>query len=84
MTRSTVHDDIQGTTYWPGSYDGRAIVGEPYREHLAGLPIEDNAERYKKAKAAGETNWLVNWAYVFYLTYLTQTDSFTSTYTYIY
>ncbi|KAK0644503.1 2-nitropropane dioxygenase [Cercophora newfieldiana] len=60
--KSTAHDDIQGTTFWPTPYDGRALVGESYKDHVAGLPLEQNIERYGDAKKAGDTSRLVQWA----------------------
>ena len=61
--RSTVHDDIQGTSFWPAPYDGRALVGESYKDHVSGLPIEDNIKKYGEANQSGDTSRLVSWAY---------------------
>ena len=59
-----MHDDIQGTSFWPDIYDGRALIGDSYRDHLAGLPMEENIKKYNDAKLAGELNRMVTWAYV--------------------
>ncbi|KAJ6445039.1 2-nitropropane dioxygenase protein [Purpureocillium lavendulum] len=59
--KSTVHDDIQGTPIWPGLYDGRAIVGDSYRDHEAGLPMEENIKKYQDAKQAGDVSRAITW-----------------------
>lgn len=64
MYRSSIHDNIQGTGFWPKVYDGRAIIGESYKDHLAGLSEEENIAKYKSAFAAGESTRRTVWAYV--------------------
>ncbi|KAL9122313.1 MAG: hypothetical protein Q9187_001141, partial [Circinaria calcarea] len=59
---SSIHDNIQGTGFWPKVYDGRAIIGESYRDHLAGLSEEENIAKYKSAMAAGESTRRTVWA----------------------
>ena len=61
-TRSTIHDTIQGTGFWPQAYDGRAIIGESYKDHLAGLPEDANITKYKNALAAGDSTRRTVWA----------------------
>ncbi|KAK0616260.1 hypothetical protein B0T14DRAFT_243358 [Immersiella caudata] len=60
--KSTVHDDIQGTTFWPAPYDGRALVGQSYKDHVSGLPMEENIKKYGDANQSGDTSRLVSWA----------------------
>jgi nitronate monooxygenase len=62
LRRSTFHDEILGTTIWPGFYDGRAIVGQSYEDHLTGMSIEDNLKKFKEAKEAGDDSRMVTWA----------------------
>ena len=59
-----MHDNIQGTGFWPKVYDGRAIIGESYKDHLAGLSEEENIAKYKSAFAAGESTRRTVWAFV--------------------
>jgi nitronate monooxygenase len=61
-SRTTFHDDIQGTTIWPAHYDGRAIITQSYVDHTNGVPFEENLKKFKEAKEAGETSRLVHWA----------------------
>ncbi|EOO00344.1 putative 2-nitropropane dioxygenase protein [Phaeoacremonium minimum UCRPA7] len=60
--KSYFHDDVQGTTIWPKLYDGRAIIGDSYKDHASGLPIEENIKKLKEAKDAGDNSRLVHWA----------------------
>ena len=60
--RSTVHDDIQGTGFWPKDMDGRAIIGDSYRDFLSGLPETDNVAKYETATAAGDLSRKIIWA----------------------
>lgn len=63
--RSTIHDDLQGTGYWPATYDGRAIIGEAYNEHASGASVESLIEKYKAAGAAGQHSRRIVWWYVY-------------------
>ncbi|KAI0199925.1 hypothetical protein F4808DRAFT_430827 [Astrocystis sublimbata] len=60
--KSYVHDHVQGTWNWPKQYDGRAIVHPSYTDSLAGMSIEENEARYKKAKEAGDDSMMVTWS----------------------
>jgi len=60
--KSTVHDDIQGTALWPSAYDGRAIIGDSYKDFVSGLTIEENIAKYKEASERGETNRKIIWS----------------------
>ena len=62
FVRSNFHDDIQGVTVWPRFYDGRALINPSYTEHLAGVPLEENIQRFNKAKEAGDMSRMVTWA----------------------
>ena len=60
--RTTFHDEILGTTVWPKFYDGRAVVGDSYKDHSAGLSMEDNLKKFQAAKEAGDDSRMVTWA----------------------
>src|SRR6266480_2442091 len=60
-SRSTIHDTIQSTGFWPEAYDGRAIIGPSYRDHLAGISNSELVTAYNKCLAVGDTEgrWIV-------------------------
>ncbi|KAK3080476.1 hypothetical protein LTS18_001015 [Coniosporium uncinatum] len=60
--KSTVHDDVQGTGFWPVLYDGRAVMGESYRDHLEGVSLEDNVGKFKAAAKLGDASRRTVWA----------------------
>lgn len=52
--KSTAHDDLQGTGFWPTKYDGRAIIGDAYNELQSGATMESLVEKFKAAGTAGD------------------------------
>lgn len=60
-----MHDDLSGRGVWPASYSGRAIIGDTYRDSVAGLSIEDNLKKNDQAIKLGEDSRRVVWAYDF-------------------
>ncbi|KAI0844523.1 inosine monophosphate dehydrogenase [Daldinia vernicosa] len=60
--RSQVHDHITGEIHWPEIYDGRAIVTPTYHDHVAGVPLDENAKRLNAAKDSGDVSRLVTWS----------------------
>jgi nitronate monooxygenase len=63
--RTAVLDDIQGTGVWPDVYDGRAIIGKSWEDHVAGMPLEENIRLFKEADSAGDVSRKITWACVF-------------------
>ncbi|OAQ87537.1 2-nitropropane dioxygenase protein [Purpureocillium lilacinum] len=59
--KSTIHDDIQGTPIWPSLYDGRAIMGDSYHDHEAGLSMAENIKKYQDAKQSGDVSRSITW-----------------------
>ncbi|KAJ4396035.1 hypothetical protein N0V93_000251 [Gnomoniopsis smithogilvyi] len=58
--KSGFHDEIAGTTWlWPKKYDGRAIITESYRDHSAGLPLEENQAKFKAAAESDGSRQLI-------------------------
>ena len=55
-------DDIQGTAIWPDVYDGRAIIGDSYKDFVSGISEEDNVAKYKQALETGDTSRKIVWA----------------------
>jgi len=60
-TRSTAHDDIMNRPIWPKLYDGRAIIGESYKDFLDGVPLEENIAKYEAA-SKDDTSRRIVWA----------------------
>ncbi|KAK5661661.1 hypothetical protein OQA88_9761 [Cercophora sp. LCS_1] len=60
--KSSFHDEIQSSKLWGQFYDGRALVDISYREHLEGLSMEENLDKFRQAKLAGEVSRQVTWA----------------------
>lgn len=60
--KSQLHDQVQGNMDWPDLYDGRAVVTPTYRDHRAGVPLDENAKRLKAAKEGGDTSRMVTWS----------------------
>lgn len=60
--RTTFHDDIQGTTFWPKLYDGRAIRGSSYEDHAKGVSLEENLKLFNEAKEKGDNSREVTWS----------------------
>jgi hypothetical protein len=63
--RSTVHDTIKGTKdIWPVQYDGRAIIGDSYKDFVAGHEKEEVMQKHKTAMECDDATRKVIWAYV--------------------
>ncbi|KAI5860596.1 FMN-dependent 2-nitropropane dioxygenase [Durotheca rogersii] len=60
--KSPLHDHILGNKSWPDAYDGRAIVSASWRDHLAGLPVEENVARFEAAKETGDFSRMITWS----------------------
>ncbi|KAI0481261.1 FMN-dependent 2-nitropropane dioxygenase [Xylariaceae sp. FL0804] len=60
--KSQIHDHVQGNKEWPVIYDGRALLHPSYHDDRAGVPLEDNAERFRKAREAGDLSRMVTWS----------------------
>ncbi|KAG6359316.1 hypothetical protein INS49_012837 [Diaporthe citri] len=60
--KSTFHDQVRGTTFWPELYDGRAIISDSYKDHLSGMSIDENKTKLGEAERAGDASRQVTWA----------------------
>ncbi|KAK2615681.1 hypothetical protein N8I77_002419 [Diaporthe amygdali] len=60
--KSTFHDELRGTTFWPELYDGRAIITQSYKDHLSGMSIDENKTKFDEAKNAGDDSRQMTWA----------------------
>jgi nitronate monooxygenase len=60
--RSTIHDTIKGTKdLWPVHFDGRAIIGDSYKDFVAGYAQEEVAQRYKTAMECDDVARKIVW-----------------------
>lgn len=55
--RSSVYDQLRGTTEWPPGYGGRGVINASFTDHEAGLSFEDNKKLYDDAQASGDKGW---------------------------
>lgn len=55
--RSSVYDQLRGTTEWPSGYGGRGVINASFRDHEAGVGFEDNKKLYEEALASGDKGW---------------------------
>ncbi|KAH9899074.1 FMN-dependent 2-nitropropane dioxygenase [Xylariomycetidae sp. FL2044] len=60
--KSQLHDHVQGNHSWPDLYDGRAVIHPSYRDHEAGLPLEENKRRFREMKEKGDVSRMVTWS----------------------
>lgn len=55
--RSSVYDQLRGTTDWPPGYGGRGIINQSYADSLSGMTLEDNKKLYDEALQVGDQGW---------------------------
>lgn len=55
--RSSVYDQLRGTTDWPPGYGGRGITNQSYTDSLSGMTLEDNKKLYDAAIKQGDEGW---------------------------
>lgn len=65
--KSKLFDNVRGPNIWPEAYDGRSLVTESYRDHVAGVDIAEVRSRHNKAaegddQGFGKTNRSNVWA----------------------
>ncbi|KAK6435107.1 hypothetical protein LTR95_008706 [Oleoguttula sp. CCFEE 5521] len=56
-TRSKLFDNLPGENIWPGYIDGRSLIVESYKDHLAGVDINEIRRLYKKAVSADDKGY---------------------------
>ncbi|KAL6716265.1 hypothetical protein ACLMJK_005831 [Lecanora helva] len=55
--RTSVYDELRGTTGWPVAYNGRGIINRSFVDAQNGMPVYENKELYKKALKKGDAGW---------------------------
>ncbi|OQO08814.1 hypothetical protein B0A48_05704 [Cryoendolithus antarcticus] len=56
-TRSKLFDNLPGKNIWPGYIDGRSLIVESYRDHVAGVDISEIRRLHKEAVAADDRGY---------------------------
>ena len=54
--RSSVYDQLRGTTEWPPGYGGRGVINASFRDHEAGLSFDDNKKLWIDGRELGFIN----------------------------
>jgi hypothetical protein len=54
LDRSNIPDVVQNYGFWAPTYNGRAIVGPVYQDHLAGVAMDELITKYKQSMAEGD------------------------------
>lgn len=55
--RTSVYDQLRGTTGWPGKYDGRGIINESFLDAQKGQHIDENKKLHDEALRKGDEGW---------------------------
>lgn len=55
--RTSVYDQLRGTTEWPERYGGRSIINRSYVDAQGGMDMQQNLKLYKQAEVAGDGGW---------------------------
>lgn len=55
--RSSVYDELRGTTDWDSRYGGRGVTNKSYDDAISGMNVEENKKMYAKAVEQGDLGW---------------------------
>lgn len=55
--RSSVYDELRGTTDWDSRYGGRGVTNKSYDDAISGMNFEENKKLYAKAVEQGDQGW---------------------------
>jgi nitronate monooxygenase len=55
--RSSVYDELRGTTDWDSRYGGRGVTNKSYDDAISGVDFEENKKLYAKAVELGDQGW---------------------------
>lgn len=55
--RTSVYDQVRGTTGWPTRYNGRGIINETFLDALKGMSKEENEMLYSDAMRESDNGW---------------------------
>ncbi|KAF1815824.1 inosine monophosphate dehydrogenase, partial [Eremomyces bilateralis CBS 781.70] len=60
--KTAFFDELPGHNIWPSPFDGRAVVNQPYQEHLNGMPMQESTELYNASINGGDGQRASIWA----------------------
>ncbi|KAL3428281.1 2-nitropropane dioxygenase [Phlyctema vagabunda] len=55
--RSSVYDQLRGTTGWPKEYNGRGVLNQSFRDFESGMDDGENKKLYEEALRLGDAGW---------------------------
>ncbi|PQE34023.1 2-nitropropane dioxygenase protein [Rutstroemia sp. NJR-2017a WRK4] len=55
--RTSLYDQLRGTTGWPGIYNGRGVLNKSWWDEKEGLGIEENRKLYEAEMKKGDEGW---------------------------
>lgn len=55
--RSSVYDELRGTTDWDSKYGGRGVTNKSYDDAISGMDFEENKKLYAEAVEQGDRGW---------------------------
>ncbi|TID27668.1 hypothetical protein E2P81_ATG00428 [Venturia nashicola] len=55
--RSSVYDELRGTTDWDSKYGGRGVTNKSYDDAMSGMDFEENKKLYAEAVEQGDEGW---------------------------
>lgn len=55
--RTSVYDQLRGTTGWPGRYNGRGIINQSFSDAQNGKSTNENKKMYDEALRKGDKGW---------------------------
>lgn len=55
--RTSVYDNLRGTTGWPDRYNGRGIINQSFLDAQDGVSIEESKRLYDEALQKGDKGW---------------------------
>lgn len=55
--RSSVYDELRGTTDWDSRYGGRGVTNKSYDDAISGMNLDENKKLYAKAVEQGDQGW---------------------------
>lgn len=55
--RTSLYDQLRGTTGWPSRYNGRGVLNQSYLDAENGMSVEENKKLYDEASRNGDEGW---------------------------
>lgn len=55
--RTSLYDQLRGTTLWPNNYNARGLLNRSFRDDSAGMTLDQNRALYDDAVKQGNNGW---------------------------